>query len=128
MRGARKVGTMMARKIRPAPVESQPKTPWTKRGRTLSKAVPSAPWIMHPQSAARSRRDAKRVNTGGYLLMLVFVPSIAWIGPSDFSFFVKSPVSFSGDISSRLPFTSITSGEFGASSNEFAVSWFGSIH
>lgn len=57
-----------ARKINPAPMESQWKVSWTKSGMTESNAVIREPWTMHPQSAVRRRREARRVSTGGYLL------------------------------------------------------------
>lgn len=67
MRGERNEGMKMARKTSPAPMEDQWKVCCTNRGMTESKAVMSPPCTTQPQRATRRRREARRVNTGGYL-------------------------------------------------------------
>lgn len=73
-------GIVMARKIRPAPVECQPKVLLTYMGRTASNAVMTAILMKIPKHAVRIRVDLNRVFVTSNLLEKTNLPSCGSFG------------------------------------------------
>ena len=70
-KGARKLGRTKARNIRPAPMEFQPNSLDTRRGRVASQLVINKACTRVHQRAESRRREERRVRAGGIVRFLL---------------------------------------------------------